>query len=291
MKRFSGRTIGIIVGIIVLFGLGSTLMGGCGFRQIPPGSVGVKFNGASGVSQQLLRPEVVWVGWNEKLIIYPTNIQQAIFVKSATEGDKARDDSVLASTKEGAVLPVDVTVSYRISPTTESIRQVFNTFGTPDYDGEHPMHYIQSTFVRWATIVAVNDVSSKHSIFDLISTHRAQFGPEVKVALASRLEQWGLKLEDVLIREIHPPDEIVNKITEQQQIRSELQRINIQKQQAITEAQTLLIDAQKEAEQNRLLALQGTQALELKKLERRKIFIERWDGHSSIIGDTIIPHF
>lgn len=291
MKRLSKNAVGVIIGVLVLFFLGSTLIGGCGFRQIPPGSVGVKFNGASGVSHQLLRPEVVWVGWNERLIIYPTNIQQAIFVRSATEGDKNKDDSVLASTKEGAVLPVDVTVSYRISPTAESIKLVFDTFGTPEANANMPMHYIQSTFVRWATIVAVNDVSSRHSIFDLISTRRAQFGPNVKETLTPIMEGWGLKLEDVLIREIHPPEEIVNKITEQQQIRSELQRINIQKQQAITEAQTLIIEAQKEAEQNRLLAMQGAQALELKKLERRKIFIERWDGHSSIIGDTIIPHF
>ncbi len=271
--------------------IGGLLLSGCSFHQIPPGSVGVKFNGASGVSHQLLRPEVVWVGWNERLIIYPTNIQQAVFVKSASEGDKRKDDSIQASTKEGAVLPVDVTVSYRIPADSESIRQVFNTFGTPNDDPDHPLHYIQSTFVRWATIVAVNDVSSKHSIFDLISTHRAQFGPEVKASLAPRLAVWGLKVEDVLIREIHPPDEIVSKITEQQQIRAELQRVNIQKQQAITESQTLIIDAQKEAEQNRLLSQQGEQALELKKLERRKAFIDRWDGHSGIVGDSAIPHF
>jgi len=281
-----------VIGVLVLLMFPLIFaFSGCGFHQIPPGSVGVKFNGASGVSHQLLRPEVVWVGWNERLIIYPTNIQQAIFVQSATEGDKRKDDSVQASTKEGAVLPVDVTVSYRIASDPESITQVFNTFGTPSDDPEHPLHYIQGTFVRWATIVAVNDVSSKHSIFDLISTHRAQFGPEVKAVLASRFASWGLKLEDVLIREIHPPQEIVNKITEQQQARSELQRVNIQKQQAITEAQTLIIDAQKEAEQNRLLSLQGDQALALKKLERRKVFTERWDGKSGLVGDSIIPRF
>ncbi len=278
------------IGLLGLFGI-LLFSSGCGFHQIPPGSVGVKFNGASGVSHQLLRPEVVWVGWNERLIIYPTNIQQAVFVQSATEGDKRKDDSVQASTKEGAVLPVDVTVSYRIPADTESITQVFNTFGTPSDDPDHPLHYIQSNFVRWATIVAVNDVSSKHSIFDLISVHRAQFGPEVKASLAPRFASWGLKLEDVLIREIHPPQEIVNKIMEQQQARSELQRVNIQKQQAVTEAQTLIIDAQKEAEQNRLLSLQGDQALALKKLERRRIFTERWDGKSGLVGDSVIPRF
>src|SRR6476469_7549254 len=105
MKKIVGpvATIAVLVLMVIVFA-GS----GCGFKSIPPGSVGVKFNGASGVSTHLLRPEVVWVGWNEQLIIYPTNIQQATFVKNAQEGDKQRDDSIQAATSEGAVLPVDV---------------------------------------------------------------------------------------------------------------------------------------------------------------------------------------
>jgi regulator of protease activity HflC (stomatin/prohibitin superfamily) len=288
MKKIAGPLVALAVILLLLI----TFLGsGCGFKSIPPGSVGVKFNGASGVSTHLLRPEVVWVGWNEQLIIYPTNIQQATFVRNAQEGDKKKDDSIEAATSEGAVLPVDVTVSYRIPGDSESITKVFNTFGVPSDDPEHPLHHIQKTFIRWAAVVAVNDVSSRSSIFDLISKGRAQFGPDVKAVLGPLLESWGLKLEDVMIREIHPPQEIVDKITEQQQMRAELQRITILKQQAVTEAQTTIIEAQKVAEQNRLLAQQGQQALALKKLERRKTFIERWDGHSGLVGSGPIPQF
>src|SRR5437868_5579282 len=81
---------------------------GCGFHSIPPGSVGVKFNGSSGISTHLLKPEVVFVGWNEHLIIYPTNIQQAMYVRNSKEGEKPKDDSIRATTAEGASLPVDV---------------------------------------------------------------------------------------------------------------------------------------------------------------------------------------
>ena len=288
MKKALGPV--AITAVLVLLAI-VFLGSGCSFKSIPPGSVGVKFNGASGVSTHLLRPEVVWVGWNEKLIIYPTNIQQATFVKNAQEGDKMKDDSIQAATSEGAVLPVDVTVSYRIPSDSENITKVFNTFGVPSDDPEHPLHYIQKSFIRWATVVAVNDVSSRSSIFDLISKGRAQFGPDVKVVLGPLLESWGLKLEDVMIREIHPPDEIVEKINEQQQMHAELQRITILKQQAVTEAQTTIIEAQKIAEQNRLLAQQGQQALALKKLERRRTFIERWDGRSGLVGSGPIPAF
>jgi regulator of protease activity HflC (stomatin/prohibitin superfamily) len=243
------------------------------------------------VSNHLLRPEVVWVGWNEQLIIYPTNIQQATFVRNAQEGDRQKDDSIRASTREGAVLPVDVTVSYRIAGDTDSITKVFNTFGVPHDDPDHPLLHIQNDHIRWATVMAVNEVSGKHSIFDLISKQRAQFGPDVKTLLAPMLEAWGLKLEDVMIREIHPPQEITDRITEQQKLRSELERIRIQKQQAITEAQTIIIEAQQQAEKNRLLALQGEAALSLKKLERRKIFNERWNGKSPLVGSEPFPRY
>ncbi|HLV81824.1 MAG TPA: hypothetical protein VKT32_16170, partial [Chthonomonadaceae bacterium] len=58
---------------------------------------------------------------------------------------------------------------------------------------------------------------------------------------------------------------------------------------AITEAQTTLIQAQQEAEMNRLLSSQGDQAIALKRLERRRAFIERWDGQSPLIGSGPIP--
>ena len=262
---------------------------GCSYRSIPPGNVGIKFNGASGISQHLLKPEVVFVGWNDHLVVYPTNIQQATFVRNAKEGDKAKDDSIRATTSEGATLPVDVSVSYRIPSDAASITMVFNKFGMPSSDPDHPLYYIQSEFIRWATVVAVNNVSGKHSIFDLLSKDRATFGPEVKAELTPVLESWGLKCEDVMIREIHPPEAITAKITEQQSKRAELQQFRIKKQQAVTDAQTTMIEAQREAEKTRLLSQQGTQGLELKKLELRRVFIERWDGKSGLVGSGPSP--
>ena len=273
---------------VALFVMLSTT--GC-FKSIPPGSVGVKFNGASGISEHILTPSMVWVGWNETLVTYPTSLQQATYVKNAKEGDKEVDDSIRATTSEGATLPVDVTISYRIPGDSGNITTVFNKFGMPEEDEDHPLVHIQAEFVRWATIIAVNNVSSRHSIFDLLSKDRAKFGPEVKAELAPIFEQWGLRCEDCLIREIHPPQEITDRINEQQSAHAELSQLMIEKQQAVTDAQTTVINAQREAEKNHLLSQQGAQALSLKKLELKKAFIERWDGQSGLVGSGPIPQF
>ncbi|MCC2671040.1 MAG: band 7 protein [Armatimonadetes bacterium] len=273
------------------FALGLAALGlvlatsGCA-TKIPVASVGVKFNATSGVSQRILKPEVVWVNpFTEKLVIYPTSINNATYVRASHEGSRWGDDSVRASTVEGAILPVDVTVAFRIPADAENVMQVFNNFGTME------LKDIEHTHIRWATQAAINEVSGRKSIFDLISRQRAQFGPEVKVVLAPRLAKWGFAVEDVLIREVYPPEEITAKIQEQQAIRSDLEKAKVEKQQAAIDAQTVLMNAQKEAEQNRLLAQQGNTALQLRRLELRRKAIEKWDGQSPIIGSAGIPFF
>jgi len=256
---------------------------GCA-TKIPVASVGVKFNATTGVSRNILKPEVVWVNpFTEKLIIYPTGINNASYVQASHEGDRHGDDSIKACTQEGAILPVDVTVAYRIPADPESVMKVFNTFGTME------IKEIQHEHIRWATVVAVNEVSGQKSIFDLISKQRAQFGPEVKAVLSPMLEPWGFLVEDVLIREIHPPQEITAKIQEQQAIRSDLEKAKVELQQGRIDAQTILTNAQKEAEQNRLLAQQGDKAIQLKRLELRRKAIEKWDGQAPVIGSSGIP--
>jgi regulator of protease activity HflC (stomatin/prohibitin superfamily) len=269
-------------GLALLAALLSLGLSGCGWERIPPGSVGVKFNANSGVGEHILKPEVVFVNpVTDKLIIYPTGINNASFVKNAREGDRSGDDTIKASTVEGAILPLDVTVAYRIPADAASVRNVFNNFGTME------LKDIQREHIRWATVVAINEVSGKMSIFDLISKERAKFGPEVKKVLAPMIEPWGFVVEDVMIREVYPPQEITTKIQEQQAIRSDLEKAKVEQRRAKIEAETTLTNAQKEAEQNRLLALQGDTALALKRIERRRKFIERWDGRTPIIGGGV----
>ncbi len=257
---------------------------GCGFERIPVASVGVKFNANSGLSHKILRPEVVWVNpFTERLIIYPTGIINATFVKNESEGDRRGDDSIKATTVEGAILPIDVTVAYRIPGDEQSVQRVFESFGTME------LREIQTEHVRWATIVSVNEVTGQRPAFDLLSRERARLGPDIKGVLGPLLEPWGLVVEDVLVREIHPPEEIVKKISDQQATRTELDNSRVKLQQARIEAQTRLTDAQKTAEQNRLLSQQGDKSLQLRRLELRKRAILKWDGQSPLIGTNSIP--
>lgn len=251
------------------------------FQQIPPSTVGIKFSAQSGISERLIRPQVVMVKPFEQLIIYPTSIKNASYVRAANEGARAGDDSIRASTVEGATLPVDVTVAWHIDP--EQVVTAFENFGTSN------LEEIQETFIRTTAAFAVNVVAGERSIFDLTSKERAQFGPLVKKELAPLLGQFGITVDDVFIGEVFPSQEINAKVGERVAKRNELEKATIGLEQAKIDAKTMMTNAQKQADLNRLLATQGDHAIALKRIENRRKAIAAWDGNPSQVGDGKIP--
>jgi regulator of protease activity HflC (stomatin/prohibitin superfamily) len=263
-----------------LFALVAALAGGC-TRQVPPASVGIKFNASSGISEQLVKPQVVWVGPRDQLIVYPTSIRNATYTRTATEGERTGDDSVSASTMEGSVLPVDVTVAFHVEP--HDVLKAFANFGTED------LLDIQQNYVRWSTIYAVNVVSGNHSIFDLTSKDRASFGREVRDVLGPMMANWGITVDDVYVGEVYPNDEVKEKVDERIAMRNSLELAKVNLQRARIDAQTTLTNARKEAELNKLLAMQGEKTLQLKRLELQRLVIEKWNGRAPILGGANIP--
>jgi regulator of protease activity HflC (stomatin/prohibitin superfamily) len=256
------------------------LLPGC-TQQVPPATVGVLFDGSRGIARTLIQPQVVWVGIYERLILYPTAIQNATYVKNAHEGSIQGDASIKASTAEGSILPIDVTVAWHVQP--DDVLKAFQEFGTAD-PGQ-----IESVYLRWATNAAVNMVSGRHSIFDVISKDRARIGPEVKEKLAPILARWGITVDNVYIGEVYPSPEIQSKIQDSMAKRNDLEQKRIELQQAQTEARTITIKAEQEAAQNRLLASQGEIALKLKRVELRQLAISKWNGTPPLVGDGTIP--
>ena len=256
------------------------LLTGC-MKQIPPASVGVKFNARTGISEHLVKPQVVWLGFMEKLIVYPTSIRNATYTKNSNEGERTEDDSIKASTMEGSILPVDITVSYHVE--SADVLKAFQNFGTEDL-GE-----VQRDFKRWTTIYAVNVVTGRKSIFDLTSKDRAGFSTDVKAVIKPMLAEWGLTVDDVYVGEVYPSQQVRTKVDERIANVNALELAKVSLQRARIDAETTLTNAKKQTELNRLLASQGDKVLELKKLEIMKKAVEKWNGKAPIIGGNSIP--
>lgn len=263
-----------------IFALAFTLtIAGC--KQIPPASVGVKFNARTGISENLVKPQVVFLGFMEKLIVYPTSIRNATYTKNSNEGERSGDDSIKASTIEGSILPIDITVSYHVE--SSDVLKAFQNFGTEDLTD------VQSQFIRWVTVYGVNVVGGSKSIFDLTSKDRAGFSNQVKTIIKPILGDWGLTVDDVYVGEVYPNGEVKTKVEERIANVNQLELAKVSLERARIDAETTLTNAKKQAELNRLLALQGEKVLQLKKLELTKKAIAKWNGKAPLIGGGTIP--
>lgn len=267
------------LGLLLLFA--GALLGGCA-REIPPAQVGVKFSSTSGAEQQILKPAVVWVLPRQRLVLYPTNIRNASYTRGGYGGaERGGNDSIMASTNEGAILPVDVTVSYHVDP--GNVMTVYRNFGTNN------IQQIQTEFIRPATNWAVNTVSGQKSVFELTSKERAQFGHRIKALLVPKLAAWGITVDDVFTGEVYPPDEVKQKVNERISVRAELDTAQVALKRARVEAETIQTKAREQAEVNRLLGQAGDKAIALKKIELRRKAIQKWDGVAPLTGDGRIP--
>jgi regulator of protease activity HflC (stomatin/prohibitin superfamily) len=250
--------------------------------EIPPAQVGIKFSATNGFSEQLLKPQVVWTGYQQRLILYPTNIHNATYTRGGHgAAERAGNDSINTSTNEGAILPVDVTVAYHVDPA--NVLTVYQNFGTNDIKD------IQTTFIRPVTNWAMNTVSGTRSVFELTSKERATFGTRVKEVLGPKLEGWGITVDDVLIGEIYPPDDVKAKVDERIGVRAELETATVGLKRAEVEAETIRTKAREQSEVNKRLGQAGDQTLQLRRIELRRKAIEKWDGAAPLTGDGKIP--
>ncbi|HEY3779558.1 MAG TPA: SPFH domain-containing protein [Fimbriimonadaceae bacterium] len=256
---------------------------GCSYKKIEPAQVGILFDANSGISEKILKPQVTLVGFRQRLITYPTSIKNASFVSANNEGQRTGEDSIKASTIEGAILPTDVTVAWHVAP--ENVVTVFQNFGTSDQE------QMTNDFIRYFATYAVNCVSGSKSIFDLMAKERQQFGPDVKAFLAPILFDYGITVDDVYIGEVHPPAEIQSKAQERIARKNDLENAKIQLQKANLDAQTIITNAKRDAQLNQLKAQMANDpaALALRKKQQLSAAIEKWDGEPQVVGSDTIP--
>lgn len=251
------------------------------FQKIPPASVGVKFSAHTGLSEKLVEPRLEFVAPYQELIIYPTSMKNASYVRRSSEGARKGDDSIVVSTIEGASLPVDLTVAWHVEP--QNVVLTFQNFGTSD------LEEIQEDFIRYVAIYGINSVSGTRSIFDLTAKERSSFGPQVKQAIKPLLAEFGITVDEVYVGEIYPAPDIMETVKERVNKRNELELAKVNLEKSKIDATTLLTVAERDAQVNALNAQQGSVAVELRKLDLRKRALAKWNGAAPEIGDPKVP--
>lgn len=221
------RTIAIIFAILIMFSVAF----GSIFVSVGAGEVGVKFNQFGGVQADEL---------GEGLHIVPPwisvtkySVQSQVYTMSAKadEGVTIGDDRIYTLTKEGLTLGLDISVRNRLIPSEAS--EVHQKLGI-DYSEKILRPTIKSV---------IRQVVSGHTAMEVYGPERAIVAAEMQNQLEAQLNEDGIIVEEVLLRNVELPAKVADAIELKLQADQEAQRMVFVKQKEELEAERKIIEA------------------------------------------------
>lgn len=269
----------IILGVgVVVFLLGFVNI--YNLHYVEPGKIGIRVNLTSNKGVQDITTNTGWYfynQWTERVYDYPTYVQRCVF------GDN--NDEISFQSKEGIVISCKLAVHYQIKP--ERAPHVFvNLRG----DESQVKEYIRSM-----SRSVLSQAGEKRTINEIYGDGKAQMLSEAKVAL-EQLLVGDINIELFAFSDAlsFPPNvvESINMTIEAQQ-RAIAAKNKVEESKALADqqieaargrAESVLLEAQKQAEANEIIVKSITPELVKYKA------IEKWNGEMPKVtsGNTLI---
>lgn len=236
MKAF----VSFIIGLSLVLGLGVVITKS---YYINPGNVGVLIQkggqSAKGVSDTPIQP-----GWGfrnlfvEDVVEYPTFLQTAIWTKSATEGS-SEDQSIVANSKEGVAVSIDVSLSY----TLEAAK-------VPDLYVKYRSNIesIQKTYLRQSVRQAIQDTFGDYSVEQIYGPKKQEIAGKIQAQLINGVGKDGFNFSQFTINEIRLPEQVMGSINAKIQAGQDALKAEQILKQTIIEAQQKVAQAKGDAD-------------------------------------------
>lgn len=250
----------------------------CSYENVDPNEVGVKvYNGKFAEVLKPGRTATATMWWNTvKITKWKSGIALSVFTAKRDAGDILGDDSIKVSSLEGASLSLDVTVSYRISPTEKQVKCLYraNLLSNDAIRDRLIRPAVQDAFGSIAAYVTAKDIKTtrKGELAQVVLNYlRERFGQEpippkeigtvpVPVTEATqRITQThpaskinpstgcGVEIESVLIPLVTLPENIQKSVDAQIKAEADAQRIAIEQRGAVAAAEKNRIEAEGDA--------------------------------------------
>ncbi len=227
----------IIVSAIIVVVL-AILVGS--IRIIPPGYVGVQV--LLGKVQSRILPSGI------HLVIPIVNVnkmtvrtQEYTMSSMKEEGFKKGDDAIIALTKYGLSISLDLTVWFKLIGTQAGI--VYETIG-PDYIDK---------IVRPAIRTAIRDAAVNYNVTEIYSTKRTELSDGIYKGLVEAIKDKNVFIDKVLLRNIVLPQKVKSAIDDKIAAEQDAQKMEYVLQKAVKEKERKLIEAEGIANANRTI--------------------------------------
>lgn len=277
-KSLGGFATAVIIALVVIVLFVCTV-------RIPAGYVGVVYNMNGGISNKTLTQGFHIISPTQNVTTYSIGIEQS-YLTASKDGDSNDDESFEVPSNDGKGLTVDMTFTYRYD--ADRVADTFTRFkGQSGKD-------VKNSFIKPNIMSWTKEVTAKYSVIDLLGDKRATLNSELTDYLKQKFEPYGIVIESVSLINIDPDEEtrsaVQKKVNAQQDLelaKIEQQTANVnaekEKEVAITKAnqeketaqinaEVKLIEAQAQADANRLISQSLTPEL------IRQQMYDKWDG-------------
>lgn len=238
-------TLAIVIVAIILFANA--------WHIVPAGHKGVKMNFGA------VQPAPLDEGLNFKIPFYQTIVNVEVRVKK-------EESKQTAASADLQTVTTTLAVNYSLQG--ESVPKLYKSVGL-DYEAR---------IISPAVSEGIKSVTSKYKADDLIRK-REEVSSYFRDMLAKRLGVYGIVVNDISITNFSFSTEYADaieakQVAEQQVLKAnlDLQRIEVEKKQAIAQAQAQAESLKAQKEQV------TPQLIELRRAENEKLAIEKWDG-------------
>jgi|SRR5699024_4961784 len=226
---FSGALILALIGMFVFV------------EKVPEGQVAVVYS-PSGGAKKVLNPGWNMVGLFEKTQRYPTRIT---IVK----------DSVTVTSKDGK--SVKMGASYEMKVDQDKVLDIFKELGSQNVE------QIQEGYLYQRLFRASRSVVSDYTVLDIYGTKTNEASAKITEKMAEDSKDLGFMITNVVLGTPELDEETEKAINERVKASQELEKLNLEKEIAQSEAEKKKIEAEGEREKKLIEAKAEKEANEL----------------------------
>lgn len=222
--------------VLVVLGLSTSAV-----KQIDAGEVGVQSIFGS-VSQKTLNSGLNFINPLAQVYIFDSKTQNYTMSAIHDEGDQNGDDAIRVLTADGLEVVVDLTVLYRILPS--SAPMILKEIGE-DY---------KNKVVRPITRTMIRDNAVYYDAVALYSLKRNEFQTRIYNDIEKNFKKRGLVLEQLLIRNINLPNSVKTTIESKINAEQDAQKMQFVLLKEKQEAERKRVEAQGIADYQKILS-------------------------------------
>lgn len=239
-------------------------------ERVKPGYVGVVYS-TNGVEENTLAQ-----GWHllspfKHVKQFPISQQQIVFSDDPADyNEKEHPDWSIDAPADGGMVKVNLTVNYNFIP--DGVVDLYKRFN--GMDGED----IVESRVQNSIIAYVKEVTPKFTVMDIYSDKKSEVNQAITKHLNDKLRsEYGINISSALIIDVELDSALQSKIQAKEQAKQDAEIAELDRKTALARAETnktvaesdsavKIIEAEAEAEANRIVSESITENL-LKKME------------------------